>query len=146
LIFSIFFAVLYNAENCPILKIYSVPCDSALDKFYCIFLRGCDALLFAPKEEERRKRYFGNTVLKMLRTKAEVQGGRGICPTSRLVILNSSPLIPAKWSDSGEGGRLGIGSAMVPYTSACYKGDSWETKLETVLNLKLVIRLKWLRA
>jgi hypothetical protein len=33
-----FFAVLYNAENCPIWKIYSVPCDSALDKFYCIYI------------------------------------------------------------------------------------------------------------
>jgi hypothetical protein len=34
-----FFAVLYNAENCSIWKIYSVPCDSALDKFYCIFFQ-----------------------------------------------------------------------------------------------------------
>jgi hypothetical protein len=36
--FKSFFVVviLYNAETCPMWKIYSVPCNSALNKFYCI--------------------------------------------------------------------------------------------------------------
>jgi hypothetical protein len=30
--------ILYNAETWPMWKIYSVPCDSTLNKFYCIYL------------------------------------------------------------------------------------------------------------
>jgi hypothetical protein len=30
-----FFAILYNAETCPMWKIFSVPCGSALYKFHC---------------------------------------------------------------------------------------------------------------
>jgi hypothetical protein len=32
-----FFAILYNAETWPMWKIYLVPCDSILNKFYCNF-------------------------------------------------------------------------------------------------------------
>jgi hypothetical protein len=34
--FFFFFAILYNAETCPMWKIFSVLCGSALYKFYCI--------------------------------------------------------------------------------------------------------------
>jgi hypothetical protein len=36
--FKFFFVILYNAETWPMWKIYSVPCDSTLNKFYCIRL------------------------------------------------------------------------------------------------------------
>jgi hypothetical protein len=32
----VFLISLYNAEYCQMWKIYSVPCDSAMNKFYCI--------------------------------------------------------------------------------------------------------------
>jgi hypothetical protein len=31
-------AILYNAETCPMWKIFSVPCGSALYKFHCIYI------------------------------------------------------------------------------------------------------------
>jgi hypothetical protein len=51
-------AILYNAETCPMWKIFSVPCGSALYKFYCI----CDILREREREREARRflRALGN--------------------------------------------------------------------------------------
>jgi hypothetical protein len=38
LIFFVVVAILYNAETWPMWKIYSAPCDSALNKFYFMSL------------------------------------------------------------------------------------------------------------
>jgi hypothetical protein len=37
LLFFFFFVILYNVETWPMWKIYSVPWDSTLNKFYCIW-------------------------------------------------------------------------------------------------------------
>jgi hypothetical protein len=42
------FAILYNAETCTMWQIYSVSCDSALNKIYCIFTSSWQKLQSCP--------------------------------------------------------------------------------------------------